>query len=653
VQEAKSMIWAIHNSQDLFYRNPFGAAQEQKEITLRIKLKDKAVKNVYIRLWRSDSEEKVRMEKECSLEEWDVYKGEINSGNSGLLWYYFIIEKEDGIWFYCNRDDNMGGVGVLKESPLNSYQITVYKKDFTTPEWLKEGIMYQIFVDRFCNGNESGEANTREDEYTLHYCWDEVPDYKPDYTGVYRANDFYGGNLKGIIKKLPYLKELGVSIIYLNPIFKAFSNHKYDTGDYEQIDPMYGDNNTFIELCHIASKHGISIILDGVFSHTGCNSRYFNKEGRYDSLGAYQSMDSPYYPWYSFKNFPDKYECWWGFPTLPNADEENESYKEYILTAKDSIIKRWLSLGASGWRLDVADELPESFIKELRLQVKGQNKDAAIIGEVWEDASNKLSYGVQRQYLCGDELDTAMNYPFRDMLIDFLLGKEDAEKFNIRIMNLYENYPIESLYSAMNLIGSHDVPRILTILGGALDNESLSTEEKSTFRLDDFQRELGEKKLKLASLMQLTFPGVPCIYYGDEAGMEGYRDPFNRGTYPWGKENPRLLSWYKKLAYLRSSSDMLKTGTFIPVYASEDVYAYVRVIEKCRDAFGKRKKDGFALVVVNRSLQDEKIITLDLSGFRGLKSIRDVVSGRSQKAETATKIIIKPLSGRLFIGEFE
>ena len=647
------MTWAIHNSQDIFYRNPFGAVQEQSEITLRIKLKDKSVTNVYIRTWRNNSEERVRMEKESSLEEWDVYKGNISSRESGLLWYFFIIEKEDGTWYYCNRDDNMGGTGVLKESPLNSYQITVFKKGFKTPQWLKEGIMYQIFVDRFYNGNESGEANTREDEYTLHSSWDEVPDYKPDYTGVYRVNDFYGGNLRGIIKKLPYLKELGVSIIYMNPIFKAFSNHKYDTGDYEQIDPMYGDSNIFKELCQTASKHGIAIILDGVFSHTGSNSRYFNKEGSYDSLGAYQSMESPYHSWYSFKNFPDEYDCWWNFPTLPNVNEEDEGYKEYILTAQDSIIKRWLRLGASGWRLDVADELPESFIKELRLQAKTQKKDAAIIGEVWEDASNKLSYGITRQYLCGDELDTVMNYPFRNMFIAFITGKETAEQLNTRVMCLYENYPFESSYSSMNLIGSHDVPRALTVLGGAPDNESLSIEERAAFQLDEVQRELGEKRMMLASLVQFTFPGTPCIYYGDEAGMEGYRDPFNRGTYPWGRENRQLLSWYKKLAALRNSNDMLKTGAFIPVYASEDVYGYVRVIEKNRDVFGSRRKNGFALVLINRSLHEEKQVTLDFSAWAGLQSIRDIVLGRRQKASPATKIRIKPLSGRLFIGEYE
>lgn len=647
------MTWAIHNSQDLFYRNPFGAVREQSDIALRIKVKDKHVMNVYIRLWRNGSEERVRMEKEACLDGWDVYKGNINSGEKGLLWYYFVIEGEHGTWYYCNRDDNMGGTGVLKENPLNSYQITVFKRDFKTPLWLKEGIMYQIFVDRFYNGNESGKANTREDEYTLHSCWDEVPDYKPDYTGIYRVNDFFGGNLKGIIKKLPYLKELGVTIVYMNPVFKAFSNHKYDTGDYEEIDPMYGDNDIFKELCQTASECGIAIILDGVFSHTGSNSRYFNKDGRYDSLGAYQSVKSPYYSWYSFKEFPHKYDCWWGFPTLPNVNEENESYKEYILTAPDSIIKRWLRLGASGWRLDVADELPESFIRELRIQAKAQKKDAAIIGEVWEDASNKVSYGVQRQYLCGDELDTVMNYPFRSMLLAFLTGKEDAEQLNARAMSLYENYPFESLYSAMNLIGSHDVPRALTILGGAPDDASLSMDEKASFRLNKAQRELGEKRLMLASLMQFTFPGVPCIYYGDEAGMEGYRDPFNRGTYPWGKENKCLLSWYKKLAALRASNDMLKTGAFIPVYGSGDIYAYVRVIEKNRDVFGNRRNNGFALVIINRSSHKESQAILDLSGFEGLKSIRDVLSGKCQKAEAETKISINPLSGMLFIGEFQ
>ena len=208
-----------------------------------------------------------------------------------------------------------------------------------------------------------------------------MPYYKAEqFGGEYLSNDFFGGNLDGVRKKLPYLKELGITAIYLNPIFTAYSNHKYDTGDYESIDPMFGDNGLFECLCKEAEERGIRVILDGVFNHTGSDSKYFNKDGTYPTVGAYQSEDSPYFGWYKFTKHPDEYECWWGIKTLPAVNENEPSFVDYSLTAPDAIIKKWLHLGASGWRLDVADELPSEFIKTMRREVKSAKEDAVIIG---------------------------------------------------------------------------------------------------------------------------------------------------------------------------------------------------------------------------------------------------------------------------------
>lgn len=640
-----------HNSHDTFYRNPFGALQEGEKVVIRLKIDNNLIiKNVYLRLWTESDEEKINMERTQKKDYAYIYEAVIEAKHPDILWYYFIVETDDKTYYYCNNDEHLGGIGTVKDTPLNSYQITTYKKGFQTPSWFKDSIMYQIFVDRFYNGNDGGDIICCRDDCTIHSNWDEMPEYKPNpATGKYQANDFFGGNLKGIIKKLPYLKELGVDVIYLNPIFEAFSNHKYDTGDYTKVDPMFGDNYTFRLLCSEADKYRISIILDGVFNHTGSSSIYFNKDGKYPSVGAYQSKDSPYYKWYRFKNYPNEYECWWGVETLPNVEELEPSYMDFIIKSEDSIAKRWIKDGAKGWRLDVVDEIPDEFLKEFRTAVKETDSEAVIIGEVWEDASNKVSYGKLREYFQGEELDSVMNYPLRDMVINFLLGRWDAERFNKAIMSLYENYPKECFYSLMNIIGTHDVPRILTILGEAPDENSLSKNEKAVYKLSPEQRELAKKRLKLASLLQITFPGVPCIYYGDEAGLEGYSDPFNRRTYPWGHEDKEILEWYKKLTKIRHSTDALKTGEFVPIYAEGDVYGFVRrIIGNC-NIFGEKKENGVAVILINRSVTDSHMVEVDMAK-RGVKLLYDVIGdNREVKVENGRLVIeLKPMEGKIF-----
>jgi 4-alpha-glucanotransferase len=285
-------------------------------------------------------------------------------------------------------------------------------------------------------------------------------------------------------------------LVYLTPVFTAPSNHKYDTGDYMKVDPMFGSNETFTELFESAGRLEISIVLDGVFSHTGSDSIYFNKEGHYTSIGAYQSVKSQYYPWYTFFKHPDSYECWWGVDTLPNVNELEPSYQDFILLSRDSVIKHWGRLGCRGWRLDVADELPDEFLKNLRKTVKETDPEAVILGEVWEDASNKISYGKIREYLLGEELDSVINYPLRHAILKFFMGEWDSTRLNKTIMSLFENYPVSSFYSMMNILGSHDTVRIMTALGGPWPEDIPLREKEAEYALNREQRTLADKRLR-------------------------------------------------------------------------------------------------------------------------------------------------------------
>lgn len=457
-----------HNSREKFYRRPFGAVECGTEIRFRISASGIGIPNAVRLVYKRDAKEEIRVDMAYlfNLGDLCIYSVKVKMPDEvGLIWYYFEIETSQGIVYYGNNSKNLGGMGEVSfQKPERSFQITVYDKEYKTPDWFKEGVAYQIFVDRFCNGNEDGSfLGNRTD--IIKREWGDTPFYKAEqFGGEYKANDFFGGNLKGVIKKLPYLKELGVSVIYLNPIFSAYSNHKYDTGSYEMIDPMFGDEADFKELCKKAKELGIRIILDGVFNHTGSDSQYFNKNGTYDSVGAYQSQESPYYNWYRFMNWPNVYESWWGMTTLPQVEEHSEDYRKYILSGENAIVKRWLKNGASGWRLDVVDELPGFFVKELRENVKAVDEDAVIIGEVWEDASNKSAYGERREYFLGKELDSVMNYPMRNALIDVVLGRIEASEFDDRLMSIKENYPPQAYYSLLNMVSSHDVERVLTLM---------------------------------------------------------------------------------------------------------------------------------------------------------------------------------------------
>ncbi len=586
---------AEHNSQSQFYRTPFGAAKTGSNVTLSIAIQDVGIPKAITLVTNKGRH---NMHYASSVGEYNIYTAEIAMPNEPCkLYYYFELDTNEGFFCYGNNPDGLGGVGELSDSvPDKKYQITVYDKDYKTPDWFKKGICYQIFPDRFYKEGDF----LAEKPHMKKRSWGEKPYYRADqFGGEYDCSDFFGGNIKGIISKLDYLKELGIDVIYLNPIFEAYSNHRYDTGNYEKIDPVLGTEEDFKTLCERAKKLGIRIILDGVFNHTGSDSKYFNKNGNYDNLGAYQSPDSPYYKWYRFSGFPDRYESWWGMTTLPQVEEMEPSYREYILSGKDAIIKKWLKMGASGWRLDVADELPDAFIKELRCEVKKTDPDAVIIGEVWEDASNKIAYDEEREYLLGHELDSVMNYPLRSALIDFALGNCDAKAFEKRIMSIKENYPKETFYALLNFLSSHDVERILTVLGGEWRDDK---ESQAAYTLSDERYELAKRRLFAAWTLVFTMPGVPCIFYGDEAGLQGFRDPFSRACYPWGMEDGEILDKVKALTTLRKSSDLFALGDMETVYAEGASYGMIRRL-------GEKK----AVTLVN--FGNEREIRLDLARF--------------------------------------
>lgn len=588
------------NSRNPIYRNPTGAVATETRVHFKITLpRHMTCSAAYLLIHRENGETACLDMFWCGMngENAEWWECHFEPKAPGLYFYHFELRTARGR-FVLSKD--MGGEA--RPGGQDSWQLTVYDKTFETPDWLTGGIFYQIFPDRFyASGKKKrGVPNDR----TMHDDWYEQPEWQPNAEGKITNSDYFGGDLEGVRQKLPYLQSLGVTCIYLNPIFEAHSNHRYDTASYERIDPLLGDEDDFKSLCADAARHGIRVLLDGVFSHTGSDSEYFNREGRYGDGGAFNTQDSPYYPWFTFRRWPDDYECWWNFTTLPNVREENPAYSDYI-NGEDGIIRHWLSLGASGWRLDVADELPDPFIDRLRRAAKAEKPDALVLGEVWEDASNKTAYGASRRYLLGDQLDSVMNYPFRDAILGFLLGDHSSLMMD-RIESIVENYPPQVLNILMNHIGTHDTERALTVLGGPPVGFK-GRRWQSRQRLSPDQRETAAALLRLAALLQFTLPGVPCIYYGDEAGMEGYKDPFNRGCYPWGREDKALLAWYRHLgAFRHKNLDVLSTGGLRAVYAHGPILSFERFVRQ-----GDTEKALF--IAVNRSA-DNAVLPVDCSG---------------------------------------
>ena len=624
---------ARHISWSRDYRSPFGAVQLGNEVTLAIDVWDEPEAEAELHLWVEDeSEENGGHEKLVAMHRSDkqIEDGGIRFEVSykpkepDILWYSFNVKAADGsVWRYGAREGSQVGEGAFAYGVPPSFQITVYdQKREELPTWYKDAIVYQIFPDRFArdeNWRERAEAAIDDQHKGIPRRivddWNAYPRYDRQPNGDIKSWDMYGGSFEGIRGKLDYLESMGITAIYLNPIFLAQSNHRYDTADYMQVDPMLGTKEDFERLCADAAEHGISIILDGVFNHTGRDSRYFNYYGNYPEKGAYQGEDSPYRGWFNF-NEDGTYSGWWGNPDLPDVNEEDPTYREFIC-GENGVVRTWLRAGARGWRLDVADELPDDFIRGIKAAALAEKPDSLLIGEVWEDATNKHAYGKLRKYFQGDELDGTMNYPLRHAILDFLTLRATAGEAANLMQQLCENYPREPFLSCLNLLGSHDRIRLLTILGDSPHRSMLSDDERYHYRLDEGKKSLAVSRLWAATLLQMTLPGVPCVYYGDEAGMEGYADPYCRAPYPWDNIDVNCRTIYRNAIAIRKAASPLANGNFKPFAVGDDVLGFWRVGMSEGD-------DTVCCILVNRSLSNSHTVRVPVCG----EAVDDVVSGR-------------------------
>ncbi|WP_152655757.1 glycoside hydrolase family 13 protein [Oceanobacillus sp. CFH 90083] len=552
------MPYVYYNSWKSDYKKPFGAVQPEEKVTFQIDFHERQVIEVQfiIRKENGVHEEKVYSMRDIGEKRFScIYTPH---EGKGLYFYYFVLKWQDD--HGKEHTAYWGGSPVKGEGQLYQeqheiipYQLTCFAKEEKTPDWYREAVFYQIFPDRFYNGNADGKVNAPKRNSFIYGDTRDTPLYVRGSKGEILRWDFYGGNLEGIRKKIPYLKDLGINAIYLNPIFQAASNHRYDTADYMKIDPVLGDEVLFQEIMEDLHAEGIHVILDGVFSHVGRNSIYFNYDGTYgEDQGAYQNPDSPYYPWFTFSEYPDKYASWWGIDDLPEVDKSNEAFQDYIYQGDGSVIDRWSDV--DGWRLDVADELPDEFISGIR-QKLDQYPEKVLIGEVWEDASNKIAYEKRRQYILGDHLHGVMNYPFRNTVLDLLQLEKSPKELARRLTQLQENYPKDILFNNLNNIGTHDTKRIYTLVG----------EDK--------------ERLKLALSFLLIAPGVPCIYYGDEAGVTGEQDPDNRKFFPWENIDQDIFKHCQQWIAERKQNSTLKYGDFVLFY-TDDVLGMLRFTDK-------------------------------------------------------------------------
>ena len=582
-----------HNSLLPEYRRPFGAVRCGDKMSLAIKILGGKAERAYVQLWGDGFNAEYPMERDN-----DMFRAYFAAPeNAQALWYNFRIEGSSGIRWLCPKGD--GCTGRLSQMMEGGFRLTVYLKDFETPEWFRKSIMYQIYPDRFAFSDD--DTAKKGVEYhkkigqtpELHKNLDEPVRYLPrDFEENYSPDDFYGGTFKGMEEKLTYLKELGISCIYLNPIVEARSNHRYDCSDYLNADPILGTNEDFQRLAKKAEEMGIRIMLDGVFSHTGADSVYFNRYGNYPSIGACQGVKSDYYKWYDFKHFPDDYRSWWGFKDLPEVNELDADWQDFVITGKDSVVKTWLRRGAAAWRLDVADELPDEVLALIRKHSKLEKPDAPILGEVWEDAVIKESYGGRRNYALGYSLDSVMNYPFRTAMLDFAHGRKDAYTIRDFLTAQHMNYPQPMYYSLMNLLGSHDTDRVATAMSTPVVLRSLSREDQLNVYIGAEDTVRGIELEKLCAGIQFAIPGVPSIYYGDEQGMQGTNDPFNR--LPFKEDNVELQAYYAELCKRRNAEPAIREGAVEFSAVTKDLLLIYRHSDEGSDW----------LVAANRSEQD-------------------------------------------------
>ena len=563
----------IFNSQDTFYKTPFGAVRAGETVAFTLTVPVEFGCTTPYLLFNRDGEQPslFPLQKQYFRNGMDVFSTTIQPQEPGLYFYYFDLYTG-----YRKLYAGQLGEAYVTTGDGEAWQLTVYEKDFQTPSHLRGGVIYQIFPDRFFESSPHAtmpyaDRIYRPDKRSEPYFW---PNEQHE---GYLNMDYYGGDLPGIRKKLTYLASLGVTCIYLNPIFEAHANHRYNTADYRKVDPVLGTNEDFAELCRAAKARGIDVVLDGVFSHTGSDSVYFNREGRYGEGGAYRDPNSPYRSWYDFDpKYKGGYRSWWGFETLPEVNEETPSYVEFI-TGEGGVIDTWLRRGAAGFRLDVADELPDEFIEKIRTAVKRVGPEKFLLGEVWEDATTKYGFNQRRTYLLGKGLDSVMNYPFKNAVLDFVKGKP-AEQAANEILTICEHYPAPAIDTALNFLSTHDTERALTVIADEPANGRGRQWQSGRCVTGDAYEE-GLLRLRMAYAIIYTLPGVPCLYYGDEIAMQGYRDPFNRAFFRWDAHEQRLRPVLAQLAQLRHTCEAFRTGKLWVLRAEGGILHYQRIGE--------------------------------------------------------------------------
>ncbi|MCR5458127.1 MAG: glycoside hydrolase family 13 protein [Clostridiales bacterium] len=611
----------IYKGRDIAFNGRTGAFPFGCKVDLKMKLPTETREAVICFLDVDDNTEHIfKMQNEGSDFVLHVPMEKLaHQDSTALLVYKCVFETPNGSFEIIGKGDGLSDIVRDKtDTYKNAFRFLIYIEREIKPDWFYGGVMYQIFPDRFCRGREEP---VREDAVLNKDWYEGIPPYVSRHGQHLENNVFFGGDLYGVIDKLDYLKSLGITCIYLNPIFEAYSNHKYDTGDYNNVDKMFGGNEAFEKLISACKKRDIRIILDGVFNHTGNDSVYFDAKGRYGGHGAYTDPDSKYREWYNFTSYPDKYESWWGIGILPRVMSDTPSYREFLF-GKNGVVRKYIKLGISGWRLDVADELSDDFLKNLKTTVLEENSKGLVIGEVWENAVTKESYGVRRKYFRGYELDSVMNYPMRKAIIAYVKNR-DYLSFLKTSVDIYESYPTYISNMLMNIVGTHDTERICTALA-AEDEKKLSKDEQAVYVMPPETKEKGIKMSELAYVISYMLPGVPCLYYGDETGMEGYSDPFNRRPYPWGRENQDMIKFFKKLGEIRKNHNVFKQGNYRIVHIDKDILCIER----------KNKKETI-ISIVNVSDEEYKV-NFD-------KPQKELLT--EEKMDTG---VIQPLSARIY-----
>lgn len=586
----------------------------------------------------------------------------VNAGNTWTASHRFDDVAVYGYWFeaqigerlfvlqnnldsvFWTREKGSGGQASVAELYADQRQIrrfrqTVYAPDFKVPDWAADAVYYYVFPERFRNGDrrndpQPGKARYHQHTVELHQRWTERP-FRPGSgdgsDGIFN-NDFFGGDLQGLIDKLDYIRELGANTIYMTPVFKAASNHKYDTADYRQIDPAFGSNALFTKLCQEAARRGIRVILDTSLNHTGSDSLYFNRYGNHGTRGAFNkgrvNAKSPYADWYSFdttQSDPDKqYKGWVGVVDLPELNKASPALRNFAYRDQDSVMKLWLDRGAAGWRMDVAPWVPDDFWREWRSEIKAHRPDALTIAETWFDAS---------KYFLGDMFDSTMNYIFRNTVLDYAAGGNAAALYrNIELTR--EAYPPQAFFALMNLLSTHDQARALHHFGWSDEHGN---------RNDSRAAALAKQRLKLALLFQMSFPGAPSVYYGDEVGVTGGDDPYNRATYPWadagGEPDLVLLADFKRLIKLRHEHAVLRRGSLsAPLLADDHVIVLAR-----------RLGDQWAITATNNAAAPRRV-TLSLPEGLAPGVLLDALGGEPVQATAGGMTFEVPaLFGRVLL----